>query len=164
MLFTETLVIVLVALAPLIGYYLVTNFLDTNQLLNLSALGLETVHYIFFSAWWLLLQWLALAYVWTDYYLDIWVVTNKRIISIEQHGLFRREIGSFRLERLQDMQVKINGLIATFLDFGTVEAETASGSSEEFKADFLPKPREIKALILKAADQRMKNHSTVDDL
>jgi hypothetical protein len=40
----------------------------------------------FASILWLLIVWMALSVVWTEYYLDLWIVTNKRIISVDQIG------------------------------------------------------------------------------
>jgi hypothetical protein len=102
---------------------------------------------------------MTLAYIWTDHYLDIWVITDRRIIAINQVTLFRRQIGSFRLEKLQDMNIEINGFIATMLHFGSIEAQTASGSEEEFQSRYMPNPRELKAVILEAADKRINNNS-----
>lgn len=112
-------------------------------------------HIIFIYSFWVLLNWMILATIWTNQYLDIWCVTNRRIVKINQVGLFNREIGSFRLERLQDINVEVKGIIATFLDFGTIHAQTASTDLQEFKESYLPKPQEIKSLILKASDQQM---------
>lgn len=108
---------------------------------------------LFFSATWMLVAWMMLAYSWTNYYLDLWVITNRRIILVDQRGFFRRFISSFRLERLQDMNIEINGIIATFLDYGTIEAQTAGSSHETFISHHMPKPREIKAKIIRFADE-----------
>lgn len=105
----------------------------------------------FFSAAWFLVMWMMIFSAWTDYYLDIWTITNRRVVAIDQRGLFHRSISSFRLERLQDLNVHINGIIATALNFGTLEAETASGD-ENFVIHGVPKPRDIKALIQESAD------------
>ncbi len=112
---------------------------------------------------WLLLIWMVAWSMWTNYYLDIWTLTNKRLISVDQRGLFHRTTGSFRLERLQDLNVDVNGILATLLHFGTIEAQTAGGSEEEFRMSGLPHPRELKAEILRAADERLKRfeHSPV---
>jgi hypothetical protein len=112
-------------------------------------------HFFFLYAFWLLILWMILASIWTNQYLDLWTITNKRIIKTDQVALFRRQIASFRLERLQDINVDINGIIATLLDYGTLRAKTASESEDDFKATYLPHPREVKASILKAADERM---------
>jgi uncharacterized membrane protein YdbT with pleckstrin-like domain len=106
---------------------------------------------VFFTAW-LILSWMTLFSIWTNYYLDVWTVTNKRLITVDQRGLFHRETGSFRLERLQDINVSIRGLLATFLKYGDLQAETAS-DDRDFVARGIPNPQELKALILEAADK-----------
>ena len=107
-----------------------------------GSLTAYTPHLLFLYAFWLLVLWMLLAMIWTDHYLDIWTITNRRIIKIDQVALFRRQTGSFRLEKLQDLNVEINGIIATLLDFGTIHAQTASGKDDEFSASYLPKPQE----------------------
>ncbi len=71
---------------------------------------------------------------------------------MDQRGLFFRNTGSFRLERLQDINVSIRGILATFLKFGDLQAETAS-NDREFIARGIPNPQELKSLILEAADK-----------
>jgi ABC-type multidrug transport system fused ATPase/permease subunit len=154
--FKQCFFIIVLMILPLLGLVLASAFSDR---LIIDLLQNFLPHGIFLYAFWLLIQWMLLASVWTDHYLDVWTLTNRRIIKVDQVGLFRRQIGSFRLERLQDLNVEINGIIATLLDFGTIHAETASGSDEEFKAIYLPKPQEIKALILKAADAQMQRQT-----
>lgn len=100
---------------------------------------------------WLIFSWMALFGVWTNYYLDVWTITNKRLVKVDQQGLFNRDTGSFRLERLQDINVSVHGIIPTLLEFGDIQAETAS-EDRSFVARGIPKPQELKALILKAAD------------
>jgi uncharacterized membrane protein YdbT with pleckstrin-like domain len=118
-------------------------------LLTFDTLGGEMIA---LYAGWLIFVWMALFGVWTNYYLDVWTVTNKRLITVDQRGLFHRDTGSFRLERLQDINVNVRGIIATFLKFGDLEAETASGD-KNFVARGIPDPQELKALILKSADK-----------
>jgi hypothetical protein len=117
-------------------------------------------HLLFLYTAWLLVMWMILASLWTDYYLDIWCITNKRIIKVDQVALFRRKTGSFRLERMQDVNVEVNGIIATLLDYGTVHVQTASADVEEFKASFLPKPQEVKSVILAACDKLLEQNTT----
>ena len=101
---------------------------------------------------WVLLLWMGSFNVWTNHYLDILIATNKRVIVINQKGFWRRNIASFRLERLQDLNVEINGFFATMLDYGTLNAETAGQSEEGFRTYGMPHPREIKASIIASAD------------
>lgn len=155
--FKQCFLIVVLILLPIIGLIFGLLFADAVLIAFMQAF---MPHLIFLYACWLLIQWMLLASIWTDHYLDIWAITTRRIIKVDQVTLFKRQIGSFRLERLQDINVEINGIVATLLDYGTIHAETASGGNgEEFKAAYLPKPQEIKSLILKASDERMKNQS-----
>lgn len=153
--FKQCFFIVVLLFLPLFGILLGLSIADETLLALAQAF---VPHMLFLYALWLLILWMLLASIWTDHYLDIWTITNRRIIKVDQVSLFKRQIGSFRLERLQDINVEINGILATLLDYGTIHAETASGSTgEEFKATYLPRPQEVKALILKATDERMKH-------
>lgn len=155
----QALPMLLIALLPLLlGIVALAVF---NQILA-PLFGLFLPQILFLYACWILCIWMLLATVWTDYYLDIWCITNKRIIKIDQEGLFRRKTGSFRLERMQDVQVEINGIIATLLDYGSVHVQTASAELDEFKAIFLPKPQEIKSLILQAGDKLLEKNTPID--
>ncbi len=84
--------------------------------------------------------------LWTDYYLDAWIVTNLRVIAIEQRGLFDRNISTFRLDMIQDATVKVPGVLATILRFGTVEVNTASEESFVFRGS--ARPYELKERIM----------------
>lgn len=143
---------VLAAIAPAGLFFIsltVFDSFDVSITDNLSYVA-------YFYAVWLLLIWIGAFSVWTNYYLDILTLTDRRIIVINQKGFFWRNTASFRLERMQDMNVEINGLIATMFDYGTINIETAGHSDEEFKVTGIPHPRELKALVLQAADTRLK--------
>ena len=161
--FNRIIGVILMALLPFV-------LLATASLASVTAdmarpiIATYSQEILFFSSLWLLFCWVTLAQQWTDHYLDIWVVTDRRVISIDQVGLFIRSIGSFRLERLQDMNVIIPGFFATLLDYGTVEAQTASASENEFTVHGVPHPREIKATILEAADTRMHGQSPLNNI
>lgn len=116
----------------------------------------QTPIIIFGLAAWLLMSALATATAWTHYYLDLWVITDRRIIVIDQLGFFNRKVSNFRLERLQDIKVSIRGLIPTLLNYGTVRAQTASAAESNFESRFLPDPRELQSLIQTAMDDRLK--------
>ena len=140
--------------------FFVIPFLGTNPVIaNLFGSVAEVGALVtFFVGLWSLLMWVSIWTAWTDFYLDIWTITNRRVIAINQRGLFHRHIASFRYERLQDVDIQIKGIIATFLDFGTLEAATAGHDDDnggEFRFVGAPQPREVKAAILRAADERV---------
>jgi hypothetical protein len=110
---------------------------------------------LFGLAAWLLLSSMAAAATWTHYYLDLWVITDRRIIVIDQVHFFNRKVSNFRLERLQDIKVTVKGIIPTLLNFGTVRAQTASAAESNFTSPGLPAPRELQSLIQTAMDARL---------
>lgn len=56
---------------------------------------------------WILFSLLTGFMIWTHYYLDLWLITDRRIIVIDQVRFFNRKVSSFRLERLQDVKATI---------------------------------------------------------
>lgn len=85
--------------------------------------------------------------LWTNYYLDAWVITNERIIDIEQLNLFSRSVSEFPLEKVQDVSVEVHGLLQTFLRFGDLVVSTA-GHYHSFTIKSVPSLHEAKDAIL----------------
>lgn len=90
-----------------------------------------------------------------DYHLDIWIVTDQRILSIEQTGLFKRTISELNILKVQDVTSEINGKIETFLDFGNVYIQTA-GQTERFIFEEVSHPAEVGKVILQVHDRAEK--------
>lgn len=106
---------------------------------------------------WILFSLLTGFMIWTHYYLDLWLVTDRRIIVIDQVRFFNRKVSSFRLERLQDVKATVSGIIPTFLNYGTLHAHTAGNTEENFTSTGMPDPRGLQAIIQKATDERLRN-------
>jgi hypothetical protein len=85
--------------------------------------------------------------IWIDYYFDVWIVTNERIVNIEQKGLFSRGISELELENIQDITVEVLGIIPTFLNYGNLYVQTAA-EKERFIFKHVPDPYAIKDLIM----------------
>ncbi|MCX6739873.1 MAG: PH domain-containing protein [Candidatus Parcubacteria bacterium] len=77
-----------------------------------------------------------------DYYLDVWIVTDRRIINIEQRGLFNREIAEHTLERVQDVSALQKGIFQTFFSYGDVHVQTA-GEIQRFIFRQIDNPFEV---------------------
>ena len=86
-----------------------------------------------------LLLWMHFFASWSDHWLDAWVVTTERVVDIEQHGFFKREVSSFPLSKVQDVTYTVSGIIPTWLHFGDVRIQTAS-ISEDFIMKQIPFP------------------------
>ncbi len=95
----------------------------------------------------LIFLWLYGFLVWIDYYFDVWIVTNERIVNIEQKGLFNRHISELRFSRVQDVTASVDGLIPTMLNFGDVYVQTAA-EQERFIFRQVGDPFKIKDRVM----------------
>ncbi len=122
---------------------------------------LKKIIFVLSASFYYMFIWVFFFRAWIDYYLDIWLVTNERIISIEQQGLFSRTIAEQKLYRIQDVHAEVHGLIATFLDFGNITIQTA-GKQSLFVFKEVPKPHAVAKNIAKLAewDKKMKKISS----
>jgi len=96
--------------------------------------------------------WIGLFIKLADYWLDAWIITNERIIDIEQKGLFKREVSEFKLDKIQDVTVDVHGVVQTLFGYGNVQIQTA-GSDRIFVFKTVPDPQSIKNKILKVHDE-----------
>lgn len=145
----------LMALMPffvLVFFALLPEALDTF----LESIRISASLITFLTAAWLLLTLMSGFTIWTHYYLDLWIITDRRIIAVDQIAFFSRNVSIFRFERLQDIEVKVSGLIATFLDFGSINAQTAGHFESNFRETGMPKPRELQAIVQAAMDARLQ--------
>ncbi len=135
--------IALMCLLPIIFYiFIVPNILPVfmEEPYNRLFILLSTIYYGF--------VWIILFTVWADYYLDVWIVTNERIIDIEQIGFFNRVVSELDLKRIQDITSSVHGMISTMFGFGSIHIQTAA---EEGKFDLksVPHPVTVRRQITK---------------
>jgi uncharacterized membrane protein YdbT with pleckstrin-like domain len=104
---------------------------------------------LFLDALAALVTWLAIFILWTNWYLDYWIITDRRIIDINQLGLFNREVSSFRLDRIQDITVDVRGVIPHLLNYGDIHVQTA-GEDHDFLISGVPNPEELKHFVYEA--------------
>ncbi len=90
-----------------------------------------------------------------DYHLDIWVVTDQRIVSIEQNGLFKRVISEVNILQIQDVTSEVSGTLQTFLDFGQVYIQTAAQTAR-FSFEEVSHSAEVAKVILQVHDRAVK--------
>jgi Bacterial PH domain len=91
--------------------------------------------------------WIIFFIIWIDYYLDVWIITDRRIINIEQKGFFSRIVSELELENIQDITTNVRGVIPTFFNYGHLYVQTAA-EKERFIFRNIPNPYGIKDLIM----------------
>jgi len=109
--------------------------------------------------------WLVAFIFWIDYYFDAWIITNHRIVDIEQLGLFKRNVSELELSKIQDVTTEIHGILPTVLKYGYLYIQTA-GKKERFIFKEIPDPMRVRRLIVhlqKRAISREAQRLTVDN-
>lgn len=143
--------IVVLGVPAAIYWYLTsyqTALLEDPSTLTLIVLGGSIVF---------LFAWLIMYQQFLDYYLDLWIVTTKRVLSIEQNGLFSRKVSELRLYRIQDVTATVSGVLHTLFDFGDVEIQTA-GEKVHFTFEEVPHPNQIAKTILELSEADRREH------
>ncbi len=105
---------------------------------------------------WLLMLWTTAWGYFTRYFLNAWVLTNQRIVDVKQRAYFNREVSSVLLSRVQDVTTNVIGLIPSLLHIGSINVQSA-GAVNEFHMYGIPKPEEMRDLILKYVPVEPKN-------
>lgn len=111
---------------------------------------------IFFASLWTLVIWNLLFARWTDYYYDIWIITNRRVVDIDQRGLFQRSTATLlTLDHIQDLEAGLNGIIGNLLNFGNVTIQTAA-AKREFIIEEVTDPNGVVRIIEEAQREHKK--------
>ena len=142
--------------------FLVFSYLSRFQPELLANPSFQAV-LIFGGSAFFLFSWLFLFQLFLDYYLDSWIVTTRRIINIEQNGLFGRTVSELRLYRIQDVTATVNGFTKTMFNFGEVEIQTA-GEKERFAFEEISQPNEVAKKILELSECDRKDHIGEEEL
>jgi hypothetical protein len=98
---------------------------------------------------WLLGLWMIFAISITNYYLDVLLITNRRVIDVEQLGLFSRDVAELHLENIVDLHVEVKGFIASFFNYGNLYLQTSS-ERPQFSMNNVYDPHRIQEMISKA--------------
>lgn len=133
------------AIVLVVGPMILFSLLPFLSLTRLETLSREGMLFLLSLWWWGV--WIGSFFTFVSYYLDVFLVTNERIMHIEQHGAFSRTIAELRLERVQDVTIEQHGVLATLLHFGNVRVQTA-GESAEFTFRAIPYPVRVKETVM----------------
>lgn len=147
-LFGKLLTYAILAILPFVIKYFAMEYVINLGLDNIFSFLIST----YFLFWWT-----GLFYAITMYLLDVWIVTDHRLLDNEQHGLFSRTFSEMNLSKIQDVSVEVKGLIPTFLNYGDLEIQTA-GTEPKFIFKQIPNPAGIKSKIIEASNSYTFQH------
>lgn len=99
--------------------------------------------------------WLYIFIIWIDFYFDVWIITDDRIVNIEQKALFMRHVSELKLSKIQDVSIEVDGFVPTVLNYGDVHVQTA-GTRERFLFHKVPDPYRLKGIIMNLQSEAIK--------
>jgi uncharacterized membrane protein YdbT with pleckstrin-like domain len=88
-----------------------------------------------------------------NYYLSLQILTNKRLIDIDQNGIFKREVNEIAIEKIENVNYK-QSFLGVIFNFGNVIVDTAGAATlnnerthedaiNGFVFNNVPEPREV---------------------
>ncbi len=92
--------------------------------------------------------WLLLFFSMIDYLLDIWVITDRRIIDVQQNGFFSRKIAEQMLSKIQDITSDTSGFWPTIWKYGDLTVQTAA-EQNKFYFEEIPDPEYVRDLLMR---------------
>lgn len=93
------------------------------------------------------------------FYLDMAIITNDRLIDVEQPALFSRTIAEVDLYQVQDVTSDVEGFFASVFDYGNVTLQTA-GPIPKFILHNVPHPHQLREQILNLSAEDKKYHNS----
>ena len=111
-------------------------FYQIFNLGQLLMLNIFLIIFIFSYIWFGILNW----------YFNVGIVTNKRVIDIDYYAILYKEITTAQLGKIEDITVKSGGYFQSFFDYGSIFIQTA-GLEANIEFANIPHPSEVAQII-----------------
>jgi hypothetical protein len=97
---------------------------------------------------------------WINHELDMYVITNNRIIWIEQVWFLNREVAQCALVDVQEVNSKTKWFFANMLNYGDLTIQTAWNASN-FHMSYTPDPLQIARKVLNIVEDNKWNKKEI---
>lgn len=147
------LLFLLLLAAPLGIYWLIIN---STLAFLLNDTGYYIVLVLLSSAYYLS----AILFFYTyfvTFYLDLWIVTNDRLVDMEQRSLFSRTMTEVDLYQIQDATSEVKGIFPSLFNYGNIIIQTA-GPLNKFVFRKVSNPHPLRQTIMDLAATDKKFH------
>lgn len=120
---------------------LVLMLLSINYSFDVSSIFPFKYQYIFVLIWYLITVVFALE-SFLDWYFNVYIVTDKRIVDIDFWGLLYKNVSEATYANIEDVTYSTGGVLQTMFNFGSITIQTAA-EQREFEFDGVPNPAEV---------------------
>jgi len=94
---------------------------------------------------------------WINHELDLYIITNNRIIWVDQVGFLDRKVSECNLGQVQEVWNETKWLLANLLNYWTIKIQTAWNATN-FHMDLAPDPIKSSRKILNIVDAYRDSH------
>lgn len=91
------------------------------------------------------------------FHLDLWIITNDRLLDMEQKTLFSRVITEIDLYQIQDATSEVSGFFPSIFNYGNIHLQTA-GAMNKILFKNVANPNKLREAILDLAAEDKKYH------
>lgn len=141
----------------MLGWLLILGLMFTALLIPgtlFGITGVRSVAALIIGAM-VMLVFLVMLVHWLTWNLTMGVITNEHVIDVDQRGIFGHDSASIPLDKIQDVQVKVEGPLDHFLKIGTVIVQSA-GELPNFEFPAVDQPQEKASRILELQEQFLR--------
>lgn len=133
----------------------IASYLSSKGVLSFLDFDIKAYTAMFIIAF-VLIGWVSLFFFWTKDYFDVWYVTDRHIIAVDQKDMFERSEAFMEITKIQDVRFEKNGFISTFLGYGRLKVQTA-GSDQEFVIEDVHDVEAVTHRIMELRDKTQKS-------
>lgn len=123
--------------------------------LSAFSILLNLVFWMFFS------QYIVIA--WMNHELDLIVVTNNRIICVEQVSFLNRAVWECNLGQVQEISTQTKWVLSNIFNYGTIIIKTA-WNTNNFDMTFAPNVMQMQRQMLNIVDHYRDTHRIKDSI
>lgn len=91
---------------------------------------------------------LSLFLIFVFYYLNIGIITNIRLVDVDQRGLFSHVVTELHIDKIEDVTSEVEGVFGTIFNYGNVIIESAGATSRDFVFESVPNPAAVEKMVL----------------
>lgn len=139
---------------PLLVFLVVNQTIVVNENYNWVLVLVYMITSVY-----LLFIWLLFFFSIIDYILDVWIITDRRIIDVRQNGFFSRTISEQTLSKIQDISSETHGFWATMWKYGNLSVQTAGEKNKLFFEE-IPDPEAVRDMLIKLVAASPVNSSS----
>ena len=101
--------------------------------------------FVFFLFWTLFIFGFVVEHI-LMYLFNSFIVTNQRVIDIDFYSLIYKTVSYAQLEKIEDVDTQVGGVLFSLIDAGNMEVQTAA-EVPQFEIDLIPHPAKVAKLI-----------------